>query len=729
MAFRFWVIFWIDCSTNHTIEQGFLKIAQTCKIKEEIESIQTWLANSPEQWLLIFDNADDPLIDISRYFPTGSRGTILVTTRNPDCKVHETVGSYEFAGMGVEDAVALLLKLVGTDDASRDRSRATASGIVTMLDNLALAVSQAGAAVRQKLCRIEDYCDMYRLRRQELLSHAPTQASSDYKYTVYTTWEVSVNSIERMHTQISNRALDLLRVFSFMNFDGISEEIFKQAWKNTRDEPCSDWAASNRLNWLHEDNSSEWDPYLIREPMILLSSFSLINIDGCNNNASLHPLVHSWARDRLGEIERSRWAVITALTLATAVSRRSKVFDYMFRRSLVSHVIHCLNSFNPEILFAVDSGEEERLEMAAKFSNVCFENGLWLRATDIRERVVEARKRKLGEEHPDTLASIDSLARSYNELGRRQEAMELREKVFEARRRILGEEHLDTLLSKGSLARSYNFLGGGQEAIQLGETVVEASKRTLGEEHLDTLESMENLACCYNRLGRRQEAMELREKVFEARKRILEEEHPDTLASMHSLACSYDYLSRRQEAVELGEKVVEASKRILGEEHPDTVFPMNNLAACYSDLGRTQEAVELGEKVVEARKRTLGEDDPDTLFSMDNLTRYYSNLGRRQEAMELGENVIRVRRITLGEEHPATLASMDNLEFYLANLPKPTQSHDFVTRMIIHSEQAVQGKLRRRWNLKSLVKRHHRDREDPQASPATSGTGTYRGNL
>jgi tetratricopeptide (TPR) repeat protein len=181
--------------------------------------------------------------------------------------------------------------------------------------------------------------------------------------------------------------------------------------------------------------------------------------------------------------------------------------------------------------------------------------------------------------------------------------------------------------------------------------------------------------------------------------------------------------------MELGENVIRVRRITLGEEHPTTLASMDYLAACYSDLGRTQEAIELGEMVVEASRRTLGEENLDTLLSMDNLACRYFDLGRSREAVELGEKVVEARKRTLGEEHPATLASMDNLEFYLANLPKPTQSHDFVTRMIIHSEQAVQGKLRRRWNLKSLVKRHHRDREDPQASPATSGTGTYRGNL
>jgi Tetratricopeptide repeat len=61
--------------------------------------------------------------------------------------------------------------------------------------------------------------------------------------------------------------------------------------------------------------------------------------------------------------------------------------------------------------------------------------------------VVEARKRTLGEEHPDTLSSIHALAFLYSETGRWPEALRLMEQVVEARKRTLGEEHPDTLAS------------------------------------------------------------------------------------------------------------------------------------------------------------------------------------------------------------------------------------------------------------------------------------------
>ena len=88
---------------------------------------------------------------------------------------------------------------------------------------------------------------------------------------------------------------------------------------------------------------------------------------------------------------------------------------------------------------------------------------------------------------------MGNLASSYSNLGRRQDAVELREKVLEAWKRTLGEEHPDTLLSMGNLASSYSNLGRRQDAVELEEKVLEARKRTLGEEHPDTLLSIKNL--------------------------------------------------------------------------------------------------------------------------------------------------------------------------------------------------------------------------------------------
>jgi serine/threonine protein kinase len=68
------------------------------------------------------------------------------------------------------------------------------------------------------------------------------------------------------------------------------------------------------------------------------------------------------------------------------------------------------------------------------------------------ERARQIRRERLGEEHSDTLASMNKLALVYEKQGRYDEAEKLHIKTLEIRRRVLGEEHPNTLASMNNLA-------------------------------------------------------------------------------------------------------------------------------------------------------------------------------------------------------------------------------------------------------------------------------------
>lgn len=263
-----------------------------------MDAVKRWLSNISESWALILDNADDPRLDISPYFPVGNRGIVLITTRNPNCQIYATVGSYELGAMEPDEAVTLILKTTEISDQSDKSIRKSAERVVTTLGYLALAIVQAGAVIRQGHCRMEEYCTIYYQRRRELLSQKAIQDGEDYRYTVYTTWEISLKMIEEMSSEAGRDAIELLQIFSFLHHDGISEEIFYRAWKTLRSDPPSEWTLSHQPDILLGQSSQEWDVYPLRAAVSILLSFSLINRNK-DHLISIHPLVHTWTRDRL----------------------------------------------------------------------------------------------------------------------------------------------------------------------------------------------------------------------------------------------------------------------------------------------------------------------------------------------------------------------------------------------------------------------------------------------
>ena len=105
-----------------------------------MDAVKQWLSNISESWALILDNADDPRLDISPYFPVGNRGIILITTRNPDCQIHATVLAYELGAMEADEAVTLILRTIGVRDQSDKSIRESAKPVVATLGCLALAI-------------------------------------------------------------------------------------------------------------------------------------------------------------------------------------------------------------------------------------------------------------------------------------------------------------------------------------------------------------------------------------------------------------------------------------------------------------------------------------------------------------------------------------------------------------------------------------------------------------
>ena len=75
-------------------------------------------------------------------------------------------------------------------------------------------------------------------------------------------------------------------------------------------------------------------------------------------------------------------------------------------------------------------------------------------------------------------------------------------------------EHPDTLTSMASLASTYWNQGRWNEAEQLELQVMDLRKKVLGAEHPDTLTCMENLASTYRNQGRICESEKLELEVM-----------------------------------------------------------------------------------------------------------------------------------------------------------------------------------------------------------------------
>ncbi|KAJ7841848.1 P-loop containing nucleoside triphosphate hydrolase protein [Mycena leptocephala] len=143
---------------------------------------------------------------------------ILITSRNPGLCVYAGA-HYPVMDMEEVDAIALLLRSAAKD--ATNHNKKIAANIVKVLHYLPLAIIQAGAFIA-KTGNIDSYLGLYNDNKARLLTERPAQSHDNYAWTVYTTWQVSFD-------QLCDQAKTILRLCSFLHYQGISEDIFKNA--------------------------------------------------------------------------------------------------------------------------------------------------------------------------------------------------------------------------------------------------------------------------------------------------------------------------------------------------------------------------------------------------------------------------------------------------------------------------------------------------------------------
>ena len=231
--------------------------------------------------------------------------------------------------------------------------------------------------------------------------------------------------------------------------------------------------------------------------------------------------------------------------------------------------------------------EVERMDWRLELSVAYIDLGLYDKAEQIVQDILETRIAHLGSNHNATLQAFQVLAGILADKGTHQEAEKIYVSSVKKRESVLGPEHPDTLMTMGNLAVTINSQGRHKEAEELEKKVLELRSKILGAEHPSTLMAMGNLAVTINSQGRHKEAEELEKKVLELRSKILGAEHPDTLRSMHNLAVTWHKLGYLKKAMDMMEETSKLCEKGLGPEHPYTKASMEWLEFMKNEYAET----------------------------------------------------------------------------------------------------------------------------------------------
>ncbi|KAL7270106.1 hypothetical protein RUND412_007199 [Rhizina undulata] len=261
---------------------------------------------------------------------------------------------------------------------------------------------------------------------------------SAQKASVFTTWKLSFE-------ELSDDARHLLHICAFLSNEDIPEELFRRG--------------KRAIGWMMDDEDR------LDDAVEMLLNFSLVKRKESTDGFWMHPLVNAWARGRNDGITRRQNAedAITLIAYAIDVDYSKKsVDDWISQRRILSHLNVC------QAYVSENSTETHGSLRAAKgfcaIAAAFKEFGFYKEAEESYRNALAVKEKALGEDDPDTLATVNDIALVFDKQGRYKEAVEFYQRALIGQEKVLGKDHSSTLITLNNMASVKSSQGHGEEA-------------------------------------------------------------------------------------------------------------------------------------------------------------------------------------------------------------------------------------------------------------------------
>lgn len=339
----------------------------------------------------------------------------------------------EVDAMTDDDAAEMLLRCSHKSSADMTVVRKLSS----TLGNLPLALDQAGAYISEQGINFNEYLDIFSSTKAHVLENKPPKAVWSYEQTVFTTWEMSYSKLEKEN----ELSVKLLEIGGFFSFDDIPLSLTISLARPPK---------TGTGIFLHSFIESivtrkDYDQILGELPAELLQSdgdvavaigkllsYSLVRRKPVGKGLSMHPLVHTWIRER-GNAEDASNASRTQTAIGLvhrAMYNATDLSQFADVQALYSHAFTCNSHFHhiPELFELVDAPKLAACIIAVDaWVPLSMDQGTLERSDRFYELVEE--HETTGFKIPQSLLTLRTAYR-YSSMGLRKEASSLCENYF-----------------------------------------------------------------------------------------------------------------------------------------------------------------------------------------------------------------------------------------------------------------------------------------------------------
>jgi hypothetical protein len=600
---------------------GFGELAAQLGVREgagdPVAAVHAILAGYPAGWLLVFDNAPGPTT-VARFLPPAGDGRVVITSRNALWPPGQAV---EVPVLDLDAAAGFLAARTG------DADHQAAAGLAEAVDGLPLALEQAAAYIQATGGSLAGYLAVFRRRRADLLARGEP---AGYPGTVAATWVLAFTQVE----EAAPAAAGLLRLLACCAPEAIPLRLLLQSRPGLADQ----FPAEVRpvLVPLLEDELAAGDA------VAALRRYSLVR-PAAGGAVSVHPLVQAVTADHMPDEPRDAWRRAAAALIGAAIPAEPWIAGtWPVYAMLLPHI---------QVAAPADSAA------AAAIADYLGYSGSYRLARESMARVLEARERTHGPEHPGTLTARTMLAHWTAQAGEAATGRDQLAGLLPVAERVLGPEDPRTLFLRRELAWWTGDAGGVAAARDQWAELVPVCERALGPEHPETLTVRQGLAGATGMAGDAAAARDQSAAVVPVYLRVLGPEHTGTLGAQANLAGWTGQAGDPAAARRLFAEVLAVRERVFGAEHPETLRSRRDVATWTGEAGDAVAARDQLAALLPRYQRRLGPDHPYTLTTHAWLAGWTGDAGDPAQARDQYAALLPIRERVLGAEHPDTLST------------------------------------------------------------------------
>jgi len=284
---------------------------------------------------------------------------------------------------------------------------------------------------------------------------------------------------------------------------------------------------------------------------------------------------------------------------------------------------------------------------------------------------LEARRARLGGEHPDVAASLYDLAEVLQQRSAYAEAEAYTRESLAIRRKALGERSAEAAESLDQLAMDLLLQGDFDAAEHAGREALSVREQLFGPrsaEAADTLLTLARIAS--NGKGEFESAQQLAQRAYDIYSGSFGADDLHTAYAANVIGASHWMQAHNEQALEYYQKVLGIYERLTGADHPETATAKENVANALARLQRFDESIPLLESVLSVRRTKAGEDAAITARTMGNLAAHELQAGRLDRAQAWFDRALPSYAKAYGTDHPDYANVLAN---YAALLRKKSQ--------------------------------------------------------